>query len=726
MKKQMSKQLILAVLGVALAGAAAAGTARIWGGDGDGVSWSDGSNWSPAGVPQEGDSVKVGAGATVLLAQSTEALTAFTMSGGSLIFSNWTTRLVADEIALNGGSITHAVCDTNATPGNISRVHIECVNLYVAASAAINVAEKGYRGALDAGKYGQGSGGSRDYGGASHGGHGGVGAIATHTGPIYGSYLAPVDPGSGGGARAVNEPGGHGGGAVRIEATGRVVLNGTINADGQAVVRNNGGGAGGSIFITCETFVATNGTLRAQGGNTRQSGGTGYGGGGGRIAVVYDLVEQALLNQMTSPRINILLGGGYGASGSRYGMPGTLYLSDAGFYPPASNILKGGALLIEGFDQWSANSLTVDSGRLVLPPGFELNVANDLVISGVGAGLETSNATIVVGGDFVVGSLQPTFLYGGGNSSLDVSGSLLVNAGEFHWHGAQDPASLLRVGADCIVTNNATLSLYAAATNGISELPGARVEVGGTLIVYTNSWLMPYSQPTNGGSVFMATRVVELKSGGGIDADAKGFGAPGWNDPPALTVKPGYGPGAGRDMTGGGHGGLGGAKATGVRTGGAINDCERHPKYPGSGGATYGGDAGGRGGGLVWLFVEKTLTINGEIRARGNTTPTNPYKIDVGGGGAGGGIYLRSRRLEGNGAIMADGGVSNYERAGGSGGGSGGSGGGGRVALWQQIDNFTGIVSVEPGLAYDAARTGTAGTIFKGLIAAPGTLMILR
>ena len=422
----------------------------------------------------------------------------------------------------------------------------------------------------------------------------------------------------------------------------------------------------------------------------------------------------------------MLLGGGQGYQGQRYGMPGTLYLSDAGFYPPANNVLSGVELKIDGFDEWSPESLTIDSVRVVFPPCFELNVLNDLIISGTGGGLESSNTVITVGRDLNVQSTTPSFLFGGEVNVLDVARDMTVHGSAFHWYGVQAESSFLRIGGDCTITNGAMLNLYAAATNGAAPGYGARVDIGGALLVHANSWVAPNSHLTNGGSVFIEAHSVVLNAGGGIDADAKGFGAPGWNDPPTLTVKPGYGPGAGSDMTGGGHGGLGGAKSTGIRTGGAINDCERYPAYPGSGGATYGGDAGGRGGGLVWLFVERTLTLNGEIRARGNTTPLIPYKIDVGGGGAGGGVYLRSHRLEGNGAIMADGGVSNYTKSGGGGGGSGGSGGGGRVALWQQVDNYIGTISVEPGLAYDAVRTGTAGTIFRGVIPAPGTLMILR
>lgn len=78
--------------------------------------------------------------------------------------------------------------------------------------------------------------------------------------------------------------GGRGGGVIRIEVTGELILDGTISANGAN--HEGGGGAGGGILLVSKTFGgSTSGILSANGafGSTRWNGG----GGGGRIAVWY-------------------------------------------------------------------------------------------------------------------------------------------------------------------------------------------------------------------------------------------------------------------------------------------------------------------------------------------------------------------------------------------------------------------------------------------------------
>jgi len=73
---------------------------------------------------------------------------------------------------------------------------------------------------------------------------------------------------------------------VRIEASGPIVVDGTISANGgiNASTDRYGGGAGGGIYLICRMFSgAGNGLLSATGGQGGNSGGGA--GGGGRIAV---------------------------------------------------------------------------------------------------------------------------------------------------------------------------------------------------------------------------------------------------------------------------------------------------------------------------------------------------------------------------------------------------------------------------------------------------------
>ena len=74
---------------------------------------------------------------------------------------------------------------------------------------------------------------------------------------------------------ALQEKQGHGAGAIRIEASLSVIVDGTITANGQNGPQNySGAGSGGAIYITCGAFGGT-GVVSAVGGN----GGAGGGGG---------------------------------------------------------------------------------------------------------------------------------------------------------------------------------------------------------------------------------------------------------------------------------------------------------------------------------------------------------------------------------------------------------------------------------------------------------------
>ncbi len=115
----------------------------------------------------------------------------------------------------------------------------------------------------------EGPGGAADwYIGGSHGGRGGSGAEP------YGSAVAPVERGSGGG-----DTGGYGGGAIRLDISGTLTIDGLVSATAQDTC--DGAGAGGSIYITANELAGM-GNLIANGGNSTCGN---DGGGGGRIAV---------------------------------------------------------------------------------------------------------------------------------------------------------------------------------------------------------------------------------------------------------------------------------------------------------------------------------------------------------------------------------------------------------------------------------------------------------
>jgi hypothetical protein len=132
---------------------------------------------------------------------------------------------------------------------------------------------------LDDTGFGPGGGASR-----AGGGHGGTGGY-TGGGTTYGDRRAPLTAGSGGGAYQTFSSGCPGGGVVWIEASDRIVVDGTVSADGVSSTLDGrgGGGAGGGILLWSPGGFTGTGFLRARGGNG-YSGICGSG-GGGRIAV---------------------------------------------------------------------------------------------------------------------------------------------------------------------------------------------------------------------------------------------------------------------------------------------------------------------------------------------------------------------------------------------------------------------------------------------------------
>jgi PKD repeat protein len=247
--------------------------------------WNDGAIWSLGRRPVPGDAVTVNH--AVLLTNATEVLSAFTITNAAMTFTNWGTALHAGKVTVQDrGTLTLPAAF--ATNQMSNRVWVVCSDFTIDPGGRILADARGYltengpgRGYKHASFWGCGGGGYGGKGGFGQWGGGGI---------TNGSMNAPVDPGSGGGGvEGASMAGGNGGGAVRIEADGKVTVNGTVTANGANAVRpgnmGGGGGAGGGIYITCSSFSGT-GILRANGGNGIMGNGAGGGGGGGgRLAV---------------------------------------------------------------------------------------------------------------------------------------------------------------------------------------------------------------------------------------------------------------------------------------------------------------------------------------------------------------------------------------------------------------------------------------------------------
>ncbi len=301
-----------------------------------GGAWNDPGTWGDS-VPGIGANVIVATGHSVTVDVATATMNTFT-GDGTVVFTGWNNTLTATEVTLNG-TVTHLdQSDIAGTPGVYAdwipdnRVWIVCSNLTV--TGAVNANGKGYRPDTVINRSGRGPGGGPYTGSSSAQGAGHGGAAARgRDGPggvAYGSLTVPEDPGSSGGsgynAAGPVGVGGAGGGAVRIDATGAVVVDGSVTVDGLVSGSNHaGGGSGGSIYIACAT-IGGSGTLSARGGNVfGTSNGESSAGAGGRIVVAYQSSLQA-----AAPASGVTIraaAGIYSKLGNR-SSDGTLPLSD--------------------------------------------------------------------------------------------------------------------------------------------------------------------------------------------------------------------------------------------------------------------------------------------------------------------------------------------------------------------------------------------------------------
>jgi hypothetical protein len=268
-------------------------------------------------------------------------------------------------------------------------------NLTIQAGGGINADGGGY--SYFNGGLGQGAGGIyTTYG--SGGGFGGCGGPSGGTQPIRGGQstgtVTAGGAGSAGGTSGTYFIGGSGGGAISLNVTGVLQVDGRISsAGGAGVSANSGGGSGGGIALTVGTLAGA-GVIAANGG---AGNGLGSGGGGGRIAITY--TANAFSGLMSA----------YGGGGYSFGGAGTIYTKA---YAKA-----WGQVLADNGGQAGTNTswypastfdLTVTGGAIVAlqnPQTFgNLLITSNAWIS-MGSESEpltvTSNATIQAGGGII-------------------------------------------------------------------------------------------------------------------------------------------------------------------------------------------------------------------------------------------------------------------------------------------------------------------------------------
>lgn len=216
-----------------------------------------------------------------------------------------------------------------------------------------------------------------------------------------------------------------------------------------------------------------------------------------------------------------------------------------------------------GFTAWAPGSLTVSEGLAVFPAAFQLAVAGNVTVSGLG-GIELSNGTFTAAGDLRIDNdglwwtasryiLARSRFYAGIDSVFRVDGSMELDEGNLHLFGLGTNALVWSVGGDLIATNDALLYLYAAATNGATAY-GALFTVTGNLLLgggALGSWIYPVSDPTNGGAPMLQVRNLSIiATNSGFDATSRGFYG-------GTNYENGWGPGGGKFSIETGGGGTG-------------------------------------------------------------------------------------------------------------------------------------------------------------------------
>jgi RHS repeat-associated protein len=308
-----------------------------------------------------------GGGAAAVTVQEASFLS---LGGGSSVSVEGLLLVAGNSTVLCRGRNTAGKVDGQWAGGG---AEIAAADITVEAGSRISADGQGYQPVAAAPGNGPG-GGWGAWGTIGHGaGHGGAGGgQAVGYGLAYGSADEPVDLGSAGGGLQDGGLGGAGGGAIRLQVTGTLALDGRISADATAptVAWYPGGGAGGSIWVTAGR-LAGSGTLQANG----SAGGlhsTGGGGGGGRIAVYYgaDGGFTGFVRATTA-----------GAAGGAAAAPGTIAFFCTATAKPHLYVYQRFA--IPDGSRRSYHGITTDNGAtLTLGGGSEISVDGQITVTG--------------------------------------------------------------------------------------------------------------------------------------------------------------------------------------------------------------------------------------------------------------------------------------------------------------------------------------------------------
>jgi hypothetical protein len=426
---------------------------------------------------------------------------------------------------------------------------------------------------------------------------------------------------------------------VHIVASGEVVIDGAVRADGGlGQTSPSGDGAGGSVLIETERLAGT-GSISANGGG--RNGANNAGGGGGRVALYADYIDA---DADFGDLLNVTAWRGRGFFDNPPGSAGTVYLHIGGI----------GELIID--DNEVDGTAPTGTPLPLIGPGITAAASTDTL---------TVDGALVLLPDALVGlRLNP-------DASQDEDFAIIANGEDSIT--VQTPNENGVAFADLVAAGKTYVGVYrydhlSLRRGGHLEV-GDRLVIGGTLAIAEHG-LLTHPETTRSYEAVLDLTVgtLTLDADSRIDVTARGYeGGRGMNEA-GLSV--GNQPGASA-YAGGSYGGLGGRYSAGYTPNPVYGD-PLDPVELGSGGGAAGSSDGGDGGGRV-LIQAGSIVNNGAIRADGGLGALSPSGM-----GSGGAVNIRTGTLAGSGTIEADGG----DRAGANNVG----GGGGRIAIEYSID----------------------------------------
>jgi len=335
---------------------------------------------------------------------------------------------IAGDCTIAGGTWTH-LDDNNSSSSpwpEISRLNVAVGGDFtLSGTALIHANHLGHNSGRGAGRA------TGSFSGAGHGGLGTIGDDWTIRSDTYGSYVQPINLGSGGG-----DNGGQGGGAIRLVVTGDSSLGSNTVISANANV-GRGGGAGGSVYLQTRSIVG-GGTILAHGGDGASN--RNHGGGGGRVAIKLTGTGETFAAYTNTATVAAYGGDG---SGNRRGAAGTVYLQEG------DQADGGGTLMIDNGGRVAHEAVTT-----LIPPAHDLGALAAIIIRNVGSlGIENPAVPLAFGS-------LPLTVAGSGQSRIRI-----VDDGNITW-----PATLVVEGYT-LVADGLTNTLTNLQVGG--DEPGA-------------------------------------------------------------------------------------------------------------------------------------------------------------------------------------------------------------------------------------------------------------